>query len=210
MLDGNFPQRFVQFIVDQQDVFRSDAVFTGWKRGPTIRSVWKLRPAFDYSLKKRISFQRSHRRNKRIDTERPFSCNSSDLKTEGVCCQRWAHLLWPQTPRWRSSAAWDGAEPLGCPGPPTGWPHRTRGGRHASGRTRRAGRRARQAPPSRRCVWSPPSPGSPAPPPDRHTRTDSRRFTPQFKKPLFYCEDAESAATPCRTTSPYLLRPVCQ
>lgn len=32
VFDGDFPQRFVQFVVDQQDVFMLDAIFTRFKK----------------------------------------------------------------------------------------------------------------------------------------------------------------------------------
>lgn len=34
VFDGDFPQRFVQFVVDQQDVFRLDAIFTRLRKTP--------------------------------------------------------------------------------------------------------------------------------------------------------------------------------
>lgn len=43
MFDADFPQRFVQFIVDQQDVFGLDAVFTSWRGEQTyFRSMFSV------------------------------------------------------------------------------------------------------------------------------------------------------------------------
>lgn len=95
--------------------------------------------------------------------------------------QKWPHLLWPLILHWHSSAAGDEAAPHSFAGLLTKWPHRTRTCRHASGLPHRAGQREHQVLSYQRCVWYPPSPDYPAPPPEANADTQLKAYTSAVK-----------------------------